>query len=376
MAKVDYYELLGVGRQATQDDIRKAYRRLAMKYHPDRNKGDKQAEQKFKEIKEAYDALSDEQKRAAYDRFGHAGVSGMGGGTGGGQYQDIFGDIFENFFGGASPFGQRRTTTAYRGDDLEYTLQLTLEEAVFGTEKKVKVARMEACERCDGKGAEPGSGLKDCHSCHGTGRVGLQQGFISFQQTCPTCKGSGQIIDNPCTQCSGRARVEVAKTLSVKVPAGVDGGDNIRLSGEGEAGIGGGPAGDLYIRIQLRPHRVFSRHGKDLSIEVPIPFTLASLGGEIEVPSLGGRLKLKIPQGTQSGKRFRMRSKGIRPLRGGASGDLICQVNVETPVNLTSQQKELLQELDSSLSGSKHSPRSENWVDNIKQFFNKFDLNL
>lgn len=376
MAKEDYYGLLGVGRQASQDDIRKAYRRLAMKYHPDRNKGDKQSEQKFKEIKEAYDALSDEQKRAAYDRFGHAGVSGMGGGAGAGHYQDIFGDIFENFFGGGSPFEQRRSTAVYRGSDIEYTLPLSLEEAAFGTEKKVPIARMETCARCDGKGAEPGSKLKDCSTCGGSGRVGLQQGIISFQQTCPACQGRGQVVETPCRECLGRARVEVKKTLSVKVPAGVDEGDNIRLAGEGESGIGGGPAGDLYIQIRLRPHKMFTRHGKDLLIEVPIPFTLASLGGEIEVPSLAGRLKLKIPQGTQSGKKFRMRGKGIRPLRSGVSGDLICQANVETPVNLTAHQKELLKELDASLSARKHSPRTENWVDNIKQFFNKFDLNL
>ena len=374
MAK-EYYETLGVARQADKDEIRKAYRRMAMKYHPDRNKGDKKAEQKFKEIKEAYDILSDDQKRAAYDQFGHAGLGNNRAAGGGADYQDIFGDIFENFFGGGASFGQRRTRTAYRGEDLKYELNLTLEECAFGTEKKIKIRSMQVCDRCHGNGAEPGSGLKECPTCHGSGQVAMQQGFISFHQTCPTCGGRGQVISDPCKKCHGQGRVEVPRTLSVKVPAGIDEGDNIRLSDEGEAGIGGGPAGDLYIQILMRPHEVFKRRDGDLIIEVPVSFPLATLGGEVEIPSLGGRLKLKIPKGTQSGKNFRMRGKGIKHLRGG-SGDIICQVNVETPINLTPRQIELLEELNSTLSGAKHSPKSENWLDGIKKFLNKFDLNI
>ena len=375
MAK-EYYETLGVSRQAGADEIRKAYRRMAMKYHPDRNKGDKKAEQKFKEIKEAYDVLSDDQKRAAYDQFGHAGLGG--GATGGsGNYQDIFGDIFENFFGGGtSSFGQRRSRAAYRGNDLEYALDLTLEESAFGCEKKIKIRSMQNCDRCSGNGAEPGSGLKNCGTCHGSGQVGMQQGFISFQQTCPACGGRGRVIGEPCKKCHGQARIRVPKTLSVKVPAGIDDGDNIRLSGEGEAGIGSGPTGDLFVRIEIRPHEVFKRRGGDLLIEVPVSFPTAALGGEVEIPSLGGRLKLKIPKGTQSGKNFRMNGKGIKHLRGGGSGDMICQINVETPINLTPRQKELLGELGDSLPGTRHSPRSENWLDGIKKFLNKFDLNI
>lgn len=375
MAK-EYYQTLGVSRQASSDEIRKAYRRMAMKYHPDRNKGDKKAEQKFKEVKEAYNVLSDEQKRTAYDQFGHAGLGGSST-AGGGNYQDIFGDIFENFFGGGtSSSRQHRTRTAYRGNDLEYTLTLTLEESAFGTEKKIKIRSMQSCEHCHGSGAEPGSGTKNCSTCHGSGQVGIQQGFISFQQTCPSCHGRGQVISEPCKKCHGLGRIDVPRTLSVKVPAGIDDGDNIRLSGKGEAGIGGGPAGDLFIRIHIQPHDVFKRRGGDLLIELPISFPMAALGGEVEIPSLGGRLKLKVPKGTQSGKKFRMRGKGIKHLRGGGSGDLICQANVETPINLTSRQIELLAELGNSLSGAKHSPRSENWVDGIKKFLNRFDLNI
>ena len=375
MAK-EYYDTLGVARSASADEIRKAYRRMAMKYHPDRNKGDKKAEQRFKEIREAYDVLSDDQKRAAYDQFGHAGL-GNRGSPGGGNYQDIFGDIFDNFFGsGGTGFGQRRTRTAYRGNDLEYSLNITLEESAFGTEKKVRIHSMQSCDRCNGRGTEPGSGLKDCATCHGSGQVGMQQGFISFQQTCPTCQGRGQVISKPCTKCHGQGRVEVPRTLSVKVPAGIDDGDNIRLSGQGEDGLGGGPNGDLFIKINIRPHEVFKRRHSDLLIEVPISFPVAALGGEVEIPSLGGRLKLKIPKGTQSGKKFRMRDKGIKYLRGGGNGDLICLVNVETPINLTSRQTELLEELNSSLSDVTHSPRSNNWLDGIKKFLNKFDLNI
>ena len=375
MSKRDYYEVLGVNKNASVADIKKAYRRLAMKHHPDRNTGDSagQAEQQFKEIKAAYEVLSDEQKRAAYDQFGHAGVdgsAGMGGGPGGfggAGFSDIFGDAFGDIFGGGRGGGQR----VNRGSDLRYNLELTLEEAVQGTDVKIRVPTLVSCKTCGGSGAKKGSNPKTCGTCHGAGQVRMQQGFFSVQQTCPTCHGKGSVIDNPCGACHGQGRVQEHKTLSVKVPAGVDSGDRIRLAGEGEAGEAGGPAGDLYVQMHVKNHPIFERDGADLYCEVPIPFTTAALGGELEVPTLQGKLKLKVPAGTQTNKIFRMRGKGVKPVRGGATGDLMCRVLVETPVNLHEDQKELLRQLDESLEGggSKHSPQASSWMDGVKKFF-------
>jgi molecular chaperone DnaJ len=366
----DYYEILGVERTVSEGDLKKSYRRLAMKYHPDRNPDDEQAEARFKECKEAYEILSDAQKRAAYDQFGHAGVQqGAAGGGAGAGFGDIFEDIFGDIFGGgrAGAGGQR----AYRGSDLQYNLQLTLEEAVHGTEVEIRVPTMVICESCHGTGAESGSEPETCPTCHGAGQVRMQQGFFSVQQTCPNCRGNGKIISNPCKTCHGEGRVEEHKTLSVKVPAGVDNGDRIRLSGEGEAGVNNGPAGDLYVQIMVKPHDIFTRDGSNLQCEVPVSFTTAALGGELEVPTLDGKLKLKVPAETQTGKLFRMRGKGVKPVRGGMEGDLICRIVVETPVNLTKGQKELLQQFETSMKegGHRHSPREHGWVDGVKSFF-------
>jgi len=378
MSKRDFYEVLGVSKNASEAELKKAYRRLAMKYHPDRNTGDgaKEAEQKFKEAKEAYEVLSDPQKRASYDQFGHAGVdSSMGGGPGGfggdANFSDIFGDVFGDIFGGGRGGGGPRV---HRGADLRYNLQLTLEEAVAGTSVKIRVPTMVKCNVCGGTGARKGSKPKTCGTCAGHGQVRMQQGFFSVQQTCPTCHGKGTIIDDPCSACHGIGRVEQHKTLSVKVPAGVDTGDRIRLAGEGEAGENGGPPGDLYVQINVKPHEIFTREENHLFCEVPISFVVAALGGELEVPTLDGKVVLKIPAGTQSGKMFRMRGKGVKPVRGGPVGDLLCRVMVETPVNLTERQKQLLRELDDSMkgSGSKHSPQSTSWLDGVKRFFDGF----
>lgn len=375
MSKRDYYEVLGVNKNASAADIKKAYRRLAMKYHPDRNTGDDaaQQEERFKEVKAAYEILSDEQKRAAYDQFGHAGVdgsAGMGGGAGGfgGGFADIFGDAFGDIFGQGRSSGGKRVN---RGADLRYNLELTLEDAVRGTEVKIRVPTMVDCKVCGGSGARKGSQPKTCGTCHGAGQVRMQQGFFSVQQTCPTCYGKGTVIDNPCGSCHGQGRVQEHKTLSVKVPAGVDTGDRIRLSGEGEAGEHGGPPGDLYVQMHVQKHPIFERDDADLYCEVPIPFTTAALGGELEVPTLEGKLNLKIPAGTQTHKIFRMRGKGVKPVRGGGVGDLLCRVVVETPVNLHEDQKNLLRELDESLrgGGNKHNPHASSWMNGVKKFF-------
>ncbi len=373
MAKRDYYEVLEIQRNATEAEIKKAFKRMAMKYHPDRNPDNKEAEDKFKEAREAYDILSDAQKRAAYDQFGHAGVEGgMGGGPGGfgggGSFSDIFGDVFGDIFGGGRGAGGSRV---YRGADLRYNLELSLEEAVAGTTVKIRVPSLVACEVCGGSGARKGSTPTTCPTCHGHGQVRMQQGFFSLQQTCPRCHGSGKIITDPCTNCHGQGRVEKQKTLSVKVPAGVDTGDRIRLAGEGEMGENGGPPGDLYVQIQVRPHPIFQRDGNDLFCEVPISFTTAALGGELDVPTLDGRVKLKVPPETQTGKLFRLRGKGVKSVRGGMVGDLMCRVAVETPVKLTEQQKELLRQLDESMQGgnSTHSPKHHSWLDGVKKFF-------
>jgi molecular chaperone DnaJ len=379
MAKRDYYDILGVQKNASEAEIKKAYRRLAMKHHPDRNTGDKSAaaEQSFKEAKEAYEVLSDAQKRAAYDQFGHAGVDpSMGGGQGfgaGGSFSDIFGDIFGDMFGGGRGAGGSRVQ---RGADLRYNLELSLEDAVSGTSVKIDVPTWASCNSCGGSGARKGSSPKTCGTCQGAGQVRMQQGFFSVQQTCPTCRGRGTVIDDPCPSCRGQGRVQENKTLSVKVPPGVDTGDRIRLQGEGEAGDHGGPPGDLYVQVHVREHPIFTREDSHLFCEVPIAFTTAALGGELEVPTLDGKVKLKIPESTQTGKMFRMRGKGVKPVRGGPQGDLICRVVVETPVKLTDQQRGLLKQLEDSLKGggSKHSPNAHSWVDSVKGFFEKMGL--
>lgn len=370
MAKRDYYEVLGVDRGVDQDALKTAYRRLAMKYHPDRNPDDKEAEGRFKEAKEAYDVLSDARKRAAYDQFGHAGVetqAGAGGFGAGGGFRDIFDEVFGDIFGGHGGGRER----AYRGADLRYQLELSLEQAVFGTEASIDVPSLVECETCGGSGAKPGSSPSVCETCDGAGQVRMQQGFFSIQQTCPQCRGNGKVIKDPCRVCAGQGRRHQQKTLSVKVPAGVDTGDRIRLSGEGEAGQRGGPPGDLYVEIHVRDHSIFTRDGVNLFCEVPIGFTTAALGGELEVPTLNGRVTLKIPPETQTGKLFRLRNKGVKSVRGGATGDLLCRVVTETPVNLNSKQKALLREIEESMqkSGKAHSPRETSWLDSVKQFF-------
>ncbi len=370
MAKRDYYEVLGVAKNASEAEIRKAFKRMAMKYHPDRNPDDKEAEEKFKEAKEAYEVLGDAQKRAAYDQFGHAGVEGsMGGGGapgGGFSFNDIFGDVFSDIFGGGGG-GSR----AYRGADLRYNLELTLEEAVAGTTVRIRVPTVVECGQCGGSGAAPGSKPATCPTCGGHGQVRMQQGFFTVQQTCPRCRGTGSIISDPCRACGGKGRVQEQKTLSVKVPPGVDTGDRIRLAGEGEAGENGGPPGDLYVQIRVREHPIFQRQGNDLYSEVPVSFVTLALGGELEVPTLDGRVMLKIPAETQSGRLFRLRGKGVTPVRGGNPGDLICRVVAETPVNLSGRQKELLREFQATLDegSSRHSPKAKSWLDGVKSFF-------
>ncbi len=378
MSKRDYYEVLGVQKNATEAEIKKAFKKLAMKHHPDRNPDDETAIDKFKEAKEAYDVLSDAQKRAAYDQFGHAGVDasaagGPGaGGFGGANFSDIFGDVFGDIFGGGGRGGSR----VQRGADLRYNLELDLEEAVAGTTVKIRVPTLVACETCGGSGAKKGTHPTTCPTCHGQGQVRMQQGFFSLQQTCPRCHGKGQVISDPCSDCHGHGRVEKQKTLSVKVPAGVDNGDRIRLSGEGEAGEHGGPPGDLYVQIYVREHPIFQRDGSDLFCEVPIGFTTAALGGELDVPTLNGRVKLKVPAESQTGKLFRLRGKGVKSVRGGHVGDLLCRVVVETPVNLDERQKELLREFESTMAegGGTHSPKHSSWLDGVKKFFK--DMNL
>jgi molecular chaperone DnaJ len=378
MAKRDYYMVLGVNRDASDEDIKKAYRKLAMKHHPDRNPDDKAAEEKFKEAKEAYEVLTDPKKRPAYDQFGHAGVDpstgfgGFGAGRAGpdgfGGFSDAFGDIFGEIFG-----SQRRGggNGVYRGADLRYNLELGLEDAARGTEAKIRIPTLEACATCHGSGAKPGTQPKQCATCHGRGEVRVSQGFFSIQQTCPTCHGTGKVVSDPCATCHGQGRTKKHKTLSVKIPAGVDQDDRIRLSGEGEAGVNGGPSGDLYVVVNLKAHPVFQRDGADLHCEMPISFAMAALGGEIEIPTLDGHAKIKIPAETQSGQVFRLRNKGIRPVRGSVTGDLFCHVAIETPVKLTSRQKELLREFESINENdpAAHSPRAKSFMDKVRDFF-------
>jgi len=376
MSKRDYYEVLGVSKSATGDEIKKSYRRLAMKHHPDRNADDESAEAKFKESKEAYEVLSDSEKRATYDQFGHDGLSaGQGGqgGFGGEGFGDIFGDIFGDAFGDILGGGRRRGRQVFRGADLGYELRLDLEDAVSGDSVTIDVPTQVACEPCSGSGAKKGTEPVACTTCKGAGQVRMQRGHFSVQQACPACKGVGTVISDPCPECHGRGRIRKTKTLSVKVPAGVDDGDRIRLSGEGEAGRNGGPAGDLYVEIRTNPHKIFTRDGPDLACEVPVSIATAILGGEVELPTLNGNVSLKVPAGTQSGKIFRLRGKGVITVRDPRQGDLFAKVAVETPVNLTAEQKELLEKLDDSIraGGEKHSPRAGGWLDTVKRFFDR-----
>lgn len=369
MSKQDYYEVLGVGRDVSEKELKRAYRKVAAKYHPDRNPDNKDAETKFKEASEAYEVLSDAEKRQAYDQYGHAafeqGGAGGAGGFGGGGFGDIFGDVFGDIFGG----GGRRSRGPQPGRDLQYNLELTLEEAVHGVKKTIKVPTDQHCEKCNGSGAKPGTDKKTCGTCHGQGQVRMQQGMFAMQQACPTCHGRGQVISDPCNGCHGQGYREVEKSLSVNIPAGVDTGARVRLTGEGEVSRDGGQNGDLYVVVHVREHKIFERDGKNLYCDVPVSMFDAALGGELEVPTLEGRVKLKIPAETQSGKMFRLRGKGVTDLRGGAPGDLMCRIQVETPVKLNKTQIELMEQMRDSMSGDKHSPRKASWFDDVKSFF-------
>ena len=376
MAKRDYYETLGVVKNASDEDIKKAYRKLAMKHHPDRNQGDasKVAEEKFKEGKEAYEMLSDAQKRAAYDQYGHAGVDpnrGGGGADGYGGFAEAFGDIFGDMFGqqrGRAGAGGRQV---FRGSDLSYAMEITLEEAAKGKDAQIRIPSWDNCETCKGSGAKPGTQVKTCGTCSGAGTVQMRQGFFSVQQTCPTCRGAGKVTPEPCLACSGQGRIKRQKTLEVKIPVGIDGGMRIRSVGNGEPGTNGGPPGDLYIEIRIKKHDIFERDGDDLHCSVPISMVTASLGGEIEVPTLAGKAAIDIPEGTQSGKQFRLRGKGIKGVRASYPGDLYCHISVETPVKLSEHQRKLMRELDDSFKkgGSKHSPSGDSWTDRLKNLF-------
>ena len=370
MSKRDFYEILGVNRDASDDEIKKAYRKLAMKYHPDRNPDNPKAEEQFKEAKNAYEILSDAKKRAAYDQYGHAGIDPSAGHGGpGGGFGDAFSDIFGDIFGGGRAGGGR--SNVYRGADLRYNLEISLEDAARGTETRIRIPTMDECDTCHGSGAKKGSEPKTCPTCGGHGQVRMQQGFFSIQQTCPKCQGSGRYIADPCVACHGSGRVKKHKTLSVKIPAGIDEGDRIRLSGEGERGVNGGPAGDLYVQIHLKQHSVFQRDHDDLHCEMPISFAAAALGGEIEIPTLDGAARLKIPAETQTGKVFRLRGKGIKGVRSVSPGDLLCHVVVETPVHLTERQKDLLREFEeiNQQDSGRHNPRAQSWMDKVKSFF-------
>ena len=376
MAKRDYYEILGVPKNASDDEIKKAYRKLAMKHHPDRNQGDgsKASEEKFKDAKEAYEMLSDAQKRAAYDQYGHAGVDpnmrgpgaeGMGG------FAEAFGDIFGDMFGQQRGRGAAGGRQVFRGGDLSYAMEITLEEAARGKDAQIRIPSFEACDVCHGSGAKPGTQVKTCSTCSGSGAVQMRQGFFSVQQTCPTCRGVGRVIPEPCANCQGQGKVKKQKTLEVKIPGGIDGGMRIRSTGNGEPGTNGGPAGDLYIEIRLKKHDIFERDGDDLHCSVPISMITAALGGEIDVPTLAGKAAIDIPEGTQTAKQFRLRGKGIKGVRASYPGDLYCHILVETPVKLTEHQRKLLRDLEDSLQkgGGKHSPQGDSWTDRLKSFF-------
>ncbi len=373
MAKRDYYTVLDVAKGASEADIKQAYRRLAMKHHPDRNPDDKGAEDKFKEIKEAYEVLSDASKRAIYDQQGHAGLEGgraSGGGHPGEGFSDIFGDVFGDIFGGGRGGGGGRSQV-FRGADLQYNLELDLNQAVFGTTVEIDIPKLCECETCKGSGAAKGSNPSTCETCNGIGQVRVTQGFFQLQQPCPRCRGSGKIVKNPCDTCLGQGRVRRTKKLSVKVPPGVDNGDRIRLGAEGEAGRNGGPPGDLYVEVRVREHAIFERDGENLSCDIPVSFATAVLGGTVIVPTLDGQVALKIPAETQSGRVFRLRDKGVKPVRGSVRGDLFCKVMVETPVKLTSEQRDLLKKFDESLRGDEkaHSPREESFFEGVRKFF-------
>ena len=375
MSKRDYYKVLDVPKTATEVDIKKAYRRLAMKYHPDRNPNDKDAEERFKEAKEACEVLTDAQKRAAYDQYGHAGVEaasrggGRSGFAGGDAFSDIFGDVFGDIFGGARRGDGR--SQQFRGADLRFELELDLDQAVFGHTAEVEVPRLSECETYHDSGAAKGSTAAACDTCGGSGQIRISQGFFQLQQTCPRCRGNGTIIKNPCDTCLGQGRVRRSRKLSVKVPAGVDSGDRIRLSGEGEAGRNGGPPGDLYVEVSVREHAIFEREGEHLSCEVPVSFATAALGGTVEVPTLDGDVTLKVPAETQSGRVFRLRDKGVKPVRGGSRGDLFCRVVVETPVHLSPEQRELIRKLEETLKqdSTRHAPREQGFFEGVKRFF-------
>ncbi|UOO83285.1 molecular chaperone DnaJ [Uruburuella testudinis] len=376
MSNKDFYETLGVARSASDDDIKKAYRKLAMKYHPDRNPDNKEAEDKFKEVQKAYAILSDKEKKAAYDQYGHAGVDpnmgaggfgGFGGGFSGAQGFD-FGDIFSQMFGGAAGGGRQQN---YQGADLQYAVEISLEEAAKGIKKRITIPTYEECDVCHGSGAKPGTSASTCSTCHGSGTIHVRQAIFQMQQTCPTCHGSGKEIKDPCIKCRGEGRVKTSKTVEVNIPAGIDDGQRIRLSGEGEPGQHGAPAGDLYVIVHVKEHKTFERNGLDLHCELPISFTTAALGGEVEVPTLDGKVKLNIPKETQTGRRMRVKGKGIKSLRSSAIGDLYCHVVVETPINLTERQKELLEEFDKIATGLDRSqtPRQKSFFDKVRDIF-------
>ena len=371
MAKRDYYEVLGVNRDASDEDIKKAYRKLAMKWHPDRNPDNPKAEERFKEAKEAYEILSEDSKRSAYDQYGHAGVDQAAAAARAGGAQAGFGDTFSDMFGEIFGGGRQGRSNVFRGADLRYNLEIALEQAAHGFETKIRIPTLAACETCHGSGAKPGTQPTTCTTCRGAGQVRVSQGPFSIAQTCPRCHGSGKMVAHPCATCAGAGRIKHQKTLSVRIPAGVDEGDRVRLTGEGEAGVNGGPSGDLYVQVQLKAHQVFQRDHDDLHCEMPVSFAAAALGGDVEVPTLDGSAKINVPGGTQTGKTFRLRGKGIKGVRSQAPGDLFCHVVVETPVNLTARQRELLQEFEtiSQKDSARHNPRAKGWFDKVKEFF-------
>ena len=374
MEKRDYYEVLGVHRNADETELKKAYRKLAIKYHPDKNPGNKEAEETFKELSEAYSVLSDRQQRATYDQYGHAGLGGGGGGGGGGfsssgfggsPFEDLFGDIFGDLFGGRAG---GRTSRGQRGDDLRYNLGIKFEDAAFGLETKVQIPRYQTCEPCDGSGAKPGTSPRTCEVCRGAGQVRYQQRYFSWTRPCPECNGAGQVIDQPCTDCGGQGRVKSKKTLSLKIPAGVESGSRLKLTGEGEPGLQGGPPGDLYVVINVQEHPLFRREGQEIICEIPISFPQAALGCDLEVPTLEEKMTIKVPSGTQSGKVVQLPSKGFPSLQGYARGDQLVVLRVETPTKLTARQKELLEEF--ALEGGQDiHPMGKSFLEKVKELF-------